>query len=265
MRVVRYARDGGVRAGLIEGDRLTEAGTDLLHPVPDGRSSLDLTDVRLLAPVSPGKIVAVGLNYADHARESAQEIPSVPVLFAKLPSSIVGPDESALVPRITTQLDYEAELGVVIGRRAREIRPAEALGHVFGYTCVNDLSARDLQAADSQWVRGKSLDGSCPVGPWVVTADEIPDPQALRIRCVVNDEVLQDSSTAEMIFGVAELVSFISEGITLEPGDLVLTGTPAGVGFVRNPPRYLQDGDVVNVEIEGVGMLTNQIGFRPPR
>jgi 2-keto-4-pentenoate hydratase/2-oxohepta-3-ene-1,7-dioic acid hydratase in catechol pathway len=264
MRVVRYARDGGVRAGLIEGDRLTEAGTDLLHPVPDGRSSLDLTEVSLLAPVVPGKIVAVGLNYADHARESDQEPPGAPVLFAKFPTSVVGPGEPATIPGITTQLDYEAELGVVIGRGARGIPAVEALGHVFGYTCVNDLSARDLQAADGQWVRGKSLDGSCPVGPWVITSEEIPDPQALRIRCVVNGEVVQDSSTAEMIFGVAELVSFISQGITLEPGDLILTGTPAGVGFVRRPPRYLQDGDVVSVEIEGIGTLTNPIGFRPP-
>jgi 2,4-diketo-3-deoxy-L-fuconate hydrolase len=263
MRVARFHHFNRTTIGVVEGDRLIDAGSDPLHPVPDDRPLFDLADVRLLAPVAPSKVVAVGLNYADHARETGQEIPSAPVLFAKLPSSIVGPDQAATIPGITTQLDFEAELGVVIGRRACGVAAADALDHVFGYTCVNDLSARDLQTADGQWVRGKSLDGSCPVGPWVVTADEIRDPQTLRIRCVVNDETMQDSSTAEMIVGVAELIAYISRGITLEPGDLILTGTPAGVGFVREPPRYLQEGDVVSVMIEGIGTLTNEIAFRP--
>lgn len=262
MRVARFAHPDGFRVGVVDGDRLVEAGVDPLHPVPDGRSPVPLGDAQLLAPVVPGKIVAVGLNYADHARESGQEPPAAPVLFAKLTSSIAGPDQPLALPRVTAELDYEAELAVVMGRTARQVRPDDALDHVFGYTCANDLSARDLQRSDGQWVRGKSLDDSCPVGPWVVTANEIPDPQRLRIRCLVGSEVVQDSSTAEMIFTVAELVSFISQAITLEPGDLILTGTPAGVGFVRRPPRFLHEGDVVTVDIEGIGALTNPIGFR---
>lgn len=213
----------------------------------------------LPAPLRPGKIVCVGLNYRDHAEESGQPVPTSPVLFAKLPSSVIGHLDDIVLPRFSDQVDYEAELAVVIGRRAQKVEVAEALDHVLGYTCLNDVSARDLQFADGQWVRAKSLDTFCPIGPHIVTADEIPDPQALAIRCVVNGEVVQDSSTKEMVFGVAELVSFISQGITLEPGDVIATGTPPGVGFARTPPVFLQPGDRVRVEIDGVGVLENGV------
>jgi 2-keto-4-pentenoate hydratase/2-oxohepta-3-ene-1,7-dioic acid hydratase in catechol pathway len=208
----------------------------------------------------PSKIVCAGLNYRDHAAESGLDVPETPVLFAIWPSAVIGPGEPIVLPRVAPQrVDYEAELGVVIGRRTRGVSVDEALDAVAGYVCVNDVSARDVQRLDGQWTRAKSFDTFCPVGPRLVPADEIPDPQALRIRCLVNGEALQDSSTAEMVFSVAELIAFASDAITLEPGDLIATGTPAGVGFSREPPVYLQPGDEVTVEIEGVGALTNPI------
>jgi 2-keto-4-pentenoate hydratase/2-oxohepta-3-ene-1,7-dioic acid hydratase in catechol pathway len=206
----------------------------------------------------PGKIVCVGLNYRDHAEESGMEIPARPLLFAKWPNSLIGPGRPIVPPEQSHEVDYEAELGVVIGKRARRVAVADALGHVAGYVCANEVSARDVQFADGQWTRGKSFDTFGPVGP-MVSADQVPDPQALPIRCLVNGEVVQDSSTAQMIFTVAEVIAFISDGITLEPGDLILTGTPAGVGWVRKPPVFLADGDEVTVEIEGVGSLTNPV------
>jgi 2-keto-4-pentenoate hydratase/2-oxohepta-3-ene-1,7-dioic acid hydratase in catechol pathway len=212
------------------------------------------------APVTrPGKIVAVGRNYAEHAAEEGVAAPADPILFTKFGSSIVGPGaEIRWRAADTSQVDFEAELAVVIGRTARDVSAADALGHVLGYTCLNDVSARDLQFADGQWIRGKSLDTFCPIGPWLVTADEIPDPQALRIRCHVNGETLQDANTARMIHGVAALIAFASRYMTLEPGDIIATGTPAGVGVFRKPPRFLADGDVVVVEIEGIGRLENR-------
>jgi 2-keto-4-pentenoate hydratase/2-oxohepta-3-ene-1,7-dioic acid hydratase in catechol pathway len=207
----------------------------------------------------PGKIVCVGMNYRDHAAESGLEVPSRPVLFAKWPNGLIGPGEPIVLPAGCDQVDYEAELGVVIGARARRLSAAEALGAVAGYVCVNDVSARDLQFEDGQWTRAKSLDTFCPVGPRLVATDEVSDPQRLRIRCLVNGEALQDSSTEHMVFSVAELVAFISEAITLEPGDLIATGTPAGVGFTRKPPIFLRPGDEVTVDIEGIGALTNPV------
>ena len=207
----------------------------------------------------PGKIVCVGMNYRDHAAEARMDVPSEPVLFAKWPSSLIGPGDPILLPAVSDQIDYEAELGVVVGRRARGLAPEEALQAVAGYVCVNDVSARDLQMRDGQWTRAKSFDTFCPVGPRLAPAGEVPDPQRLAIRCLVNGEVLQDSSTEHMVFGVAELIAFVSEAITLEPGDLIATGTPAGVGFTREPPIFLQDGDEVTVEIEGIGALTNPV------
>ena len=207
----------------------------------------------------PGKIICVGMNYRDHAAESGLEVPSQPVLFAKWPNALVGPGEAIVLPPGCDQVDYEAELGVVIGARARGLAVDEALGAVAGYVCVNDVSARDLQFADGQWTRAKSLDTFCPVGPRLAPASEIADPQRLGIRCLVNGEALQDSSTEHMVFSVAELVAFISEAITLEPGDLIATGTPAGVGFTREPPIYLRPGDEVTVDIDGIGALTNPV------
>ena len=206
----------------------------------------------------PGKIVCVGLNYRDHAEESGMEIPERPLVFAKWPSSLIGPGRPIVLPEQAQEVDYEAELGVVIGKRAQRVPVADALDYVSGYVCANEVSARDVQFAEGQWTRGKSFDTFCPVGP-ITPADQVPDPQALRIRCVLNGEVVQDSSTAQMIFTVAEVIAFTSDGITLEPGDLILTGTPAGVGFGRRPPVYLADGDEVTVEIEGVGSLTNPV------
>jgi 2,4-didehydro-3-deoxy-L-rhamnonate hydrolase len=207
----------------------------------------------------PEKIICVGMNYRDHAAEAGLEVPDNPVLFAKWPNSLVGPGEPIVIPAWVEEVDYEAELGVVIGKRARRVSPEGAFEAVAGYVCVNDVSSRKLQFEDGQWTRAKSLDTFTPVGPRLVPAGEVSDPQQLRIRCLVNGEVLQDSSTAEMVFGVAELVSFISRGITLAPGDLIATGTPAGVGFTRDPPVFLRPGDEVTVEIEGIGALTNPV------
>ena len=219
-----------------------------------------LSDARLLAPVPrPGKILAAGVNYQSHGDEQNREPPDHPVLFAKMPTSVVGHgDEIRWSQRLTQGVDFEAELAVVIGRECRRVDEEDALDYVAGYTCLNDVSARDLQYADKQFVRGKSLDTFCPMGPWLVTADEIPDPQALRVRGLRNGSVMQDASTAEMIFGVAALISFCSQAMTLEPGDVIATGTPAGVGWFREPKVLLGDGDEVVVEVEGVGRLVNR-------
>ena len=261
MRLVRYRHGGRAQAGVVEGDAVRPCGDDVLAPAPSpGGRAAALADVELLAPIQPvRKIVCVGLNYKEHAQESGQDLPERPLLFAKFANTVVGPGQPISIPPVTEQADYEAELGVVIGRRARRVAVEDALLHVYGYTCVNDVSARDLQMSDGQWVRGKSLDTFCPVGPWIVTSDEVPDPQALPVRCVVNGAVMQDSTTADMVFPVAELVSFISQSITLEPGDLIATGTPAGVGFTRTPPVFLRPGDAVRVEIDGVGVLENPV------
>ena len=207
----------------------------------------------------PGKIVCIGLNYRDHAVEQGVPLPERPLLFAKWPNALIGPGEPIVIPEVATQVDYEAELGVVIGARVRNVSIENALEAVRGYVCVNDVSARDLQFSDGQWTRGKSPDTFCPVGPALVPAADVPDPQALAIRCTVNGQTLQDSSTSNMVFGVADLIAFVTQAITLEPGDLIATGTPAGVGAFRKPPVWLQAGDEVTIEIEGIGELTNPV------
>lgn len=206
----------------------------------------------------PGKIVCVGLNYRDHAEEQGAELPKAPLLFAKWPNALIGPGDEIVIPPLVQQADYEAELGVVIGSTIRNVSRENALEAVRGYVCANDVSARDLQFADGQWTRGKSPDTFCPVGP-LVPASEVPDPHNLRIRAIVSGEVLQDSTTANLIFGVDEIIAYIAQTMTLEPGDLILTGTPAGVGVFRTPKRLLRDGDVVTIEIEGIGELTNPV------
>jgi 2-keto-4-pentenoate hydratase/2-oxohepta-3-ene-1,7-dioic acid hydratase in catechol pathway len=213
------------------------------------------------APVQdPGKIIAIGLNYKDHADESKMELPENPLVFTKFNSSITGPADPVCIPvSITTQVDYEVELGVVIGKKVKTISVDEALSAVFGYTVMNDVSARDLQFADKQWVRGKSLDTFCPMGPVIVPASAIPDPQDLEIGCDLNGKSLQHASTRDMIFSVAVLISRISEWCTLEPGDIIATGTPSGVGFSRKPPIYLQPGDNLRTWIRGIGELNNQV------
>jgi 2-keto-4-pentenoate hydratase/2-oxohepta-3-ene-1,7-dioic acid hydratase in catechol pathway len=207
----------------------------------------------------PGKIVCVGLNYRDHAEEGGVELPKEPLLFAKWPNTLIGPGDPIVIPPLVTQADYEAELGVVIGSRVKTVSKENALEAVRGYICANDVSARNLQFGDGQWTRGKSPDTFCPVGPALVPAAEVGDPHNLTIRAIVNGDVLQDSTTANLIFGVDEVISHISQTVTLEPGDLILTGTPAGVGFYRDPQRLLQPGDEVTVEIEGLGALTNPV------
>jgi 2,4-didehydro-3-deoxy-L-rhamnonate hydrolase len=207
----------------------------------------------------PAKILCVGMNYRDHAAEAGLEVPERPILFAKWPTSVIGDGEAIVIPAGIERVDYEAELGVVIARRVRDLTEDDALDAVAGYVCVNDVSSREEQFADGQWTRAKSFDTFCPVGPAVVPAASVPDPDNLAIRCVVNGEALQDSSTSKMVFGVRQILVHASRGTTLEPGDLIATGTPAGVGFTRDPPIYLGEGDEVTVEIEGVGALTNPV------
>jgi 2-keto-4-pentenoate hydratase/2-oxohepta-3-ene-1,7-dioic acid hydratase in catechol pathway len=210
-----------------------------------------------LAIPRPGKIVCVGLNYRDHAAEGGQDLPKAPLLFAKWPNTLIGDGDPVVLPPESTQVDYEAELGVVIGRRTRDVGAGDALDAVLGYICLNDVSARDMQVQDGQWVRAKSLDTFCPMGPWIVTRDELPDPGRLSIRCTVNGEIRQDASTADLIHGVAELIAFCSRHFTLEPGDVIATGTPGGVGHARKPPRYLTDGATMVTAIAGIGSCRN--------
>jgi 2-keto-4-pentenoate hydratase/2-oxohepta-3-ene-1,7-dioic acid hydratase in catechol pathway len=212
-----------------------------------------------LSITRPGKIVCVGLNYHDHAEEGGQDLPKAPLLFAKWPNTLIAAGEPIVLPAESAEVDYEAELGVVIGTTAKHVSEGDALDHVHGYICVNDVTARDLQFGDGQWTRGKSPDTFCPVGPRLVPREEIDDPQALAIRCVLNGQTMQDSSTSQMIFSVAEIIAYVTRVITLEPGDLIATGTPAGVGVFRDPKVLLKDGDEVSVEIEGLGTLTNPV------
>ncbi|WGZ94259.1 MAG: fumarylacetoacetate hydrolase family protein [Candidatus Thiothrix putei] len=227
-----------------------------------------LADVTLLAPIPrPRKnVMCLGLNYLEHAQETANQIgrtgkaPQYPIVFTKCPTSVIGHEATVpFDPETCSQLDWEAELGVVLGTGGKKITRENALAHVFGYTVINDLSARDIQLNHKQYFLGKSIDGGCPMGPWIVTADEIADPQALAIACRVNGVTKQASNTRQMIFDVASIIAWLSRGMTLEAGDVIATGTPSGVGFVREPPEYLLPGDVVECEVEGVGVLRNTI------
>ncbi len=206
----------------------------------------------------PQKIVCVGLNYRDHAEEQGVALPERPLLFAKWPNTLIASGETIRLPAISERVDYEAELGVVIGERAKGVSTAGAMDHVRGYVVANDVSGRDLQFSDGQWVRGKSLDTFLPVSE-LVPAGQVPDPQALGIRAILNGRVMQESNTSKMLFSVAELVAFISQGITLEPGDLILTGTPGGVGAFRDPKVWLRPGDEITIEIDGLGSITNPV------
>jgi len=228
------------------------------HPPAD--SIFPLSSVRLLAPVPrPPKLICVGLNYRDHAAEARQEIPKVPTIFAKFSNTVIGPGAAIVLPKNSRKPDYEAEFAFVIGTGGRHIAAGNWQRHVFGYTVFNDVSARDVQSATSQWMMGKSFDTFAPMGPYITSADEIPDPHALDIRLSIGGEVLQHSNTRELIFKIPELVAYLSSIVTLEPGDVVATGTPAGVGFARRPPRYLQPGDEVVVSIEGLGELRSPV------
>ena len=271
MRWLRFESGGRTRVGYLRGadgqpviqpvvaeslqDVIAGRGTgDAGAPIPRG-------DVRLLAPLRPGKILCIGLNYMDHCREQKIAPPDRPTLFAKFPSSVIAPGEPIRWPAdFSEQVDYEAELAVVIGRTTQRVAEADALAHVFGYTAANDVTARDVQRGDKQWIRGKAADTFCPLGPVVVTTDEIPDPQQLPIGCRVNGETRQASHTREMIFPVAHIIAFISRAITLDPGDVILTGTPDGVGLYRDPKVFLQPGDRVEVELGDLGVLENPVG-----
>lgn len=214
----------------------------------------------LLPPVPPPeKVLCIGLNYLDHAIETGAEPPTEPIVFSKFNTALVGHGEAIVLPTASSQVDYEAELVVVIGRRARHVAAAEALSYVAGYTCGHDVSARDWQKGrpGGQWLLGKSFDTFAPLGPWLVTTDEIPDPSNLRVQMMIGDQTLQDSTTAQLIFDIPQLIAHLSSIMTLKPGDLIYTGTPPGVGAARKPPRFLQPGDVCTVAIEGIGRLTN--------
>lgn len=285
MKLVTFTRDEITRPGLLVAEGvvdLAEAGLpagrhgDLLDIIRGGDATLDrvrqvagsnpktvpLDAVTIRAPIiEPGKIIGIGLNYIDHCHEANLKVPEVPVLFGKFPNSVVGPDDDIVFSRrVCKEVDYEVEMGVVMGRQARNVSAGEALDYVAGYSIVHDVSARDLQFREAnQWDHGKSVDTFCPWGPSIVTRDEIPDPQVLDLRLFLNGTEMQTSNTKNMIFSVAQLVEFISESITLEPGDLIATGTPFGVGFSRKPPVYLSDGDECVLEIDGLGTLRNKI------
>ncbi len=275
MRLIRARHNDAVVLARVEGETAVVLAAESTHPAADVlrevlAAGVDLTgpgervplaDLTVLAPVAnPAKILCVGLNYGEHAKESGMAAPPAPVLFAKFPNCLVGPGEPITYRAGSSeQVDYEAELVAVIGRRARAVPTADALAHVLGITAGNDVSARDAQFADGQWIRGKSFDTFAPLGPAIVTLDEIGDVQDLAIACRVNGETLQADSTKNMVHDVAAIVSYVSRFVTLEPGDLIFTGTPEGVGFARKPPVFLRDGDTVEVEIEGVGVLTNPV------
>ncbi|RCW76768.1 fumarylacetoacetate hydrolase family protein [Saliterribacillus persicus] len=223
-------------------------------------NSFSREEVILHTPIpNPSKIICIGTNYADHVAEMKGEIPEFPVLFAKFNNALIGPEDTIQKAKLTEKLDYEVELAVVIGERATNVAEADAFDYIAGYTIGNDISARDLQKRTPQWLQGKSLDKSTPVGPWLVTKDEITDPANLTVRSYVNDELRQSSNTENLIFNIPHLISFISNLITLEPGDIILTGTPDGVGLAMDPPKLLHDGDVVRLEIESIGTLTNTV------
>jgi len=266
MIIVRYAYEGGRRVGILEEDTLvgTTWTSNLLDLIQSGLKPArgfqrtPLADVQLLAPLVPRKIFGIGRNYADHAQELNNELPKSPLIFAKLTSSVIGTNEPITWSEsISQQVDWEGELAVIIGKSARNVKEEEAMDYIYGYTVANDVSARDIQDAESQWVRAKGLDTFCPLGPWIVTRDEIPDPHDLTVTTTVNGEEVQNASTSLMMFKIPHLISYCSRSFTLEPGDVILTGTPAGVGKGMNPPRFLKDGDTVTVSITNIGEITN--------
>ncbi len=285
MRYVSFSHNGVVRPGILE--------EHLIHPLPAEFASLaafialpareraafrsdatplEIGEVKLVAPVHPHKnVFCVGRNYKGHAEEVARatgrpmNLPSVPTFFTKAPTAISNPDQTLhLSPEVSSEYDWEAELAVVIGQVCRDVKEADALSVIFGYTCLNDLTARDLQREHQQWFKGKSLDYACPIGPWIVGTDEIRDPQTLQVRLRLNGVVKQDANTSTMIFSIAQIIASLSRGMTLEPGDVIATGTPDGVGMARTPPEWLRDGDVVEVDIEGIGVLRNRIALGVP-
>jgi 2-keto-4-pentenoate hydratase/2-oxohepta-3-ene-1,7-dioic acid hydratase in catechol pathway len=269
MKIAQFYEKSQIRLGLVQGNDLVpiDFDGDMIDFIRSGQqyetfggSAIPLDQIKLAPPVTrPSKIIALGLNYKDHAEESKGKVPEVPIVFAKFPNSLIGHmDHITWDENVTKKVDYEAELAVVVGKTIRNCHVTEAIEAVFGYTCANDVSARDLQFGDGQWVRGKSLDTFCPIGPWLVTSDEVVDPHSLKIRFWLNDRLMQDSHTGLMIVSIPDLISFLSRHFTLIPGDIILTGTPSGVGAFREPSVYMEDGDEAVVEIEGIGRLVNR-------
>ncbi len=287
MKLARYSYNGTTSIGRVEGDRLIDLAPLLPNGAADvaavlalpqvladaaslevtAQNSIALDQVRLLAPIlRPGKFMCLGMNYKDHEEEARRlgvPIPESQVWFSKQITCITGPFDDVHFPQVVERLDYEAEMGVVIGKGGRRISEADALQHVAGYFVANDVSARDWQAKSPTWTLGKSFDTHGPIGPWIVTADEIADPQQLMVSLSVNGERRQHSSTELMTYSIAKQIAYLSEVMTLEPGDILITGTPAGVGIAMQPPTYLQVGDVVRVEIEGIGHIQNTIVAEP--
>ena len=285
MKLLRYETGEGVKLGVLQSGRedrivplaplsaefptmlsIIEGGEPALEQVrqvaAQGDGAFDLADVRLLAPIErPGKFLAIGMNYAKHideAKRLGQPTPTQQFWFNKQTSCLAGPFDD-IEPGVSEQLDYEAELGVVIGRPAKGVSEADAKNHVFGYVVANDVSARDWQRHSPTFTMGKSFDTHGPIGPWIVTADEITDPHALKLRCLVNGEVRQDSETSELVYNVWQQIAYLSTAFTLNSGDLIATGTPSGVGIGMQPPRFLQSGDVVRCEIDGIGAIENRV------
>ncbi len=270
MKLVTFATGGQAAIGRVEDDQIVplpfQLGSmiDLIIRWPELEHEVrrikavpvPLKEAILLPPVPrPGKILAIGLNYADHIRETGGQMPQRQIWFCKQPTAANGPYDSIMLPRVASQIDYEAELVVVIGKGGRAIRKEDAAAHVFGYCAGNDVSARDWQMATSQWMLGKSFDTHAPFGPWITTADEIGDPHGLGVRAFVNGELRQDSDTSNLVFNVWDQIAYVSQVMTLEPGDLIFTGTPGGVGMAMNPPCFLQDGDIVRIEVDKLGAL----------
>lgn len=249
MKLIRFLSQGRAVCGIVNGNEVSELAGDFFGSLTGAKSRIPFSGLSLLAPCSPSKVVAVGLNYRDHADELSLPIPEEPVIFLKPPTAVIGPGEKIVYPKAVQRVDYEAELGIVIKDRIRSVEPGDALQHVLGYTCANDVTARDLQKKDGQWTRAKSFDTFCPIGPWIETD---LDPDDVQIECYLNGERKQSSRTSQFIFKAPYLVSFISKIMTLYPGDLIITGTPFGIGPV-------QRGDEIEVRIEGIGSLKNRV------
>jgi 2-keto-4-pentenoate hydratase/2-oxohepta-3-ene-1,7-dioic acid hydratase in catechol pathway len=281
MRLVTFEADGKTRPGVLTESNgifdLSAAGFESMLDVIEAAAldpkkiqslvaastpdtAYSLGTVKLLAPIpKPRKLICVGLNYRDHAAETGSEIPNVPTIFNKFATAVIGPGDKIVLPKVSKKPDYEAEFAFIIGRGGRHIKAEDWTKHIFGYTIVNDVTGRDYQRATTQWLMGKTFDTFAPMGPWIVTADSIPDPHSLDISLEINGETLQNSNTRELIFKIPDLLVFLSSVFTLEPGDIVSTGTPAGVGVARNPPRFLQPGDEVVVKIPAIGELRNPV------
>jgi 2-keto-4-pentenoate hydratase/2-oxohepta-3-ene-1,7-dioic acid hydratase in catechol pathway len=267
MKIAQFYENNRIRLGLINGEALVplDFEGDMVDFIKGNRvcepcnQPIDLKQVRFAPVVTrPTKIIAIGLNYLDHIRESNGRVPEIPIVFAKFPNSLIGHRGQIVWDGLLTKkVDFEAELAVIMGEKAYHCNESDVMGMVFGYACANDVSARDIQFSDKQWVRGKSLDTFCPIGPWIVTHNEISNPHGLYIKCWLNNVIMQDGNTDQMIFKLPQLISFLSRNFTLLPGDIILTGTPSGVGAFREPSVYLKDGDEVAIEIERIGRLVN--------